>query len=329
VQSSATSKASGYCAARGGLVTSIVDAYNSHHELILRADDVWQAVLTQLSFYIQSRAEQLRDAIVDFQGQKELVVNAGGTLFTADFGSMAQRMVDEQIAKNIKDASLAQWLIPSFSTTNSTDRVVASVTVMATLQAYFKYRFCLCCGLPRVTLLGTPEDWRALRIKIDRLSEFDLEDKLMSQWHGMLAPVLDHFVKSAEGSPDISFWDKVCSHIGGGSGPSYLSGWVTVFAVFSEKGQWQGELGPMKGFCRSADAKEVQPWPQIDTHDIPAGAVSVPVLVDDNGTEYNTKMLAGQFAYIVTNAGKAIQPRADWCIALPAEAPSAAAAERP
>merc|ERR1719265_2235508 len=112
----------------------------------------------------------------------------GGTLFTADFGTFANRMVDEQIATNIKDPSVAQWLIPAFTTTTQDDRITASVTVMSTLQAYFEYVCCLCCGIPNVTLLGTTADWRALRAKIDRLPQYDLEGKQMTAWHKMLAP---------------------------------------------------------------------------------------------------------------------------------------------
>jgi len=59
------------------------------------------------------------------------------------------------------------------------------------------------------------------------------------------------------------------------------------------------------------------PWPIIDTDDIPLASLAVPVLVNDNGVEYKTQMLAGQFAFDVVGDGKAVQPRSDWCIAFP------------
>lgn len=290
--------------ADNGLVSAIVEAYNGHHELVLRPDDVWQAVLTQFSFYVQAHAEQLRDRFVNFEGKKGLEIVAGGTLFTADFGNMAKRMVDEQIIENIRDPSVAEWLLPAFTTTAETDRIVASVSIMATLQAYFDHKFLLLCGLPRVTLLGTPEDWRRLRAKVDRLPEFDVEAGRLTSWHSLLAPVLDEFVRSAEGEAQVSFWDRVCSYEGAGSGPTYLSGWITVFAVFTDKGEWQG------------DRAEGSEWPSIDTQDLPVGVTSVPVLVDDNGKEYKTQMFAGQFAFDGTRNGTGIQPRSDWCIVL-------------
>jgi len=296
-----------------GLISAAVRAYNTHHELVLRPDDVWQAVLTQFSFYVQANAEELRGRLVDFEGKKQLVVKAGGTLFTADFGKMACRMVDEQIVQNIKDPSVTTWLLPAFSTTTPNDRIVASVGIMATLQAFFEYKFCLCCGLPGVTLLGAVDDWRLLRAKLDRLPEFDLEGKHLTAWREMLAPVFDQFVQSADGQPNLEFWDRICSHVGGGSGPSYLSGWITVFAVFTAKGEWQGDTKAVS----TRGGKTENKWPIIDTQDLPVGSVSVPVLVDDNGTEYNTQMLAGQFGYNCVRDGKGLQPRSDWCIAVP------------
>ena len=314
-----------------GLVTTVTQAYNKHHNLILRPDDVWQAILTQFSFYVNSKAELLRDKFVDFKGKKQLVVQDIGNLFSVDHGELANRMVDEQITKNIKDPTVVDWLLPGFSTTAPNDRVAASVSVMSTLKAYFEYKFELACGIPYVTLEGTPQDWKNLRQKLERLPTYDdPRDKLMTEWCALLAPVLDQFVLSAEGKPDLAFWDRICHHHGGGSGPRYLSGWITVFACFQKDGKWQGKVPfkkPHDQFGFNRDGREYvdtgEPrecdYPFINTNDLPIGALSVPVLVDDNGVEYNTHMVAGQFAFEIVDDEEGhhdtIRSRTDWCIA--------------
>ena len=103
-----------------GLVDVATIAYNKHHDLVWRPDDVWQAILTQFSLYVTHNSEKLRDRFVDFKGKRQLEIEAFGTLFTVDFGNLARRMVDEQIIKNIKDPSIADWLIPKFTTTTET-----------------------------------------------------------------------------------------------------------------------------------------------------------------------------------------------------------------
>eukprot|EP00286_Rhodomonas_abbreviata_P024369 CAMPEP_0181314180 /NCGR_PEP_ID=MMETSP1101-20121128/14671_1 /TAXON_ID=46948 /ORGANISM="Rhodomonas abbreviata, Strain Caron Lab Isolate" /LENGTH=969 /DNA_ID=CAMNT_0023421237 /DNA_START=41 /DNA_END=2947 /DNA_ORIENTATION=+ len=316
---------------RLGLISAVTDAYNSHLDLVLDPNDFWITIVAQFSAYINGgdRAESLRDSIVDFDGKKTLTVTAAGTLFTTDFGRMTVSMVDE-IAQNIKDPSLREWFLPGFSTSTTNDKICASVACMSALQNYFDYRFCLACGIPNVTLRGTVSDWKLLRSKIERLLEFDLDDKLMSAWLKLLRPICDNLVGSAEGKPKVAFWDQICCHLGGGSGPRYLSGWITAFSVFSTNGRWQGRSGSAESGHES-DAPHSGDGPattkaagtavaQDDTNDLNHNQMSVPVTIDDNGKEYKATLFAGQFIFesLENGAHPAVRPRNDWAIAIPA-----------
>lgn len=135
----------------------------------------------------------------------------------------------------------------------------------------------------------------------------------MEEWHAWLVQICDNLLLSAEGNPNLEFWDKIASHHGGGSGPSYISGWISAFAVFTAKGEWQGNTS-LKG--------KKMPFPVIETGDIPSGVTSVPVLVDDNGAQYDCFMLAGHVGYTVNTSGDGIIPRTDWCIATATPVPS-------
>ena len=57
-----------------GLVGVATTAYNKHHDLVWRPDDVWQAILTQFSFYVTHNSEKLQDKFVDFKGKRELEI---------------------------------------------------------------------------------------------------------------------------------------------------------------------------------------------------------------------------------------------------------------
>lgn len=166
-----------------------------------------------------------------------------GSFYTADMGVFASRMVHEQVMKNIKDPSVAEWLQPNFSTTTEKDKVVACISIMATLKNYFNYRGGFLCGLPRVTLLGKVEDWIQLRSKIDRLKDFDVDNQ-MNDWHYLLAKVMDELVKSAQGNDCTDFWDRVIKERAYGSGGDrIITGWASVFCSFSSTGEWIG--GPI------------------------------------------------------------------------------------
>jgi len=258
------------------------DAYNTHHELILRPDNFWQAIVTQFSFYVNANSEALRDRIVDHEGTKELVVVCPGNFFTVDYGEFASRMVAEQIKKNIKDPLVAEWLQPNFSTTTETDKVAACVSIMATLQKYFSYTCMTECGIPKVTLLGTPEDWIQLRSKVDKLKEFDVNGKMI-KWQALLCEVLDKLVDSAQGKDCLAFWDRVITNVGGDSGEGpHITGWASVFCAFDSEGEWIAK----KSMAFSSPKNDS--WPYVDKSCIPVGVCSVPVKVDDNGKIYKT-----------------------------------------
>jgi len=301
-----------------GFVTAVCEAYNHHHHLILRPDDVWFSIMSQFCAHVGNNSEELRSKFVSFDGKKQLTVEANGNLFTADYSQLCNDM-SKQIAKNIKDPSIRDWVIAKFSTTTPVDTVAYSIILMASMKNYFDYKFSLCCGIPKVTLKGTVEDWRQLEEKAKRLLTFDNNKKHMATWYKMLAPVLSNFTKSREGNPNIEWWQRVCSHHGGGSGPSYLSGWITVFTVFNDQSVWVGDQRQVNatfGGNPHSDKCEFAPegWPVIDTSDLPKGYVDVPLIVDDNGTEYKCKLLAGHMSVSVKETE--ISPRVDWLLQL-------------
>jgi hypothetical protein len=138
------------------------------------------------------------------------------------------------------DPSLVDWVLPNFTTTTPKDRTAAAITLMSVAKQLFHYAIEFCCGIPNVTLQGTPEDWGVLRAKFDRLLEFEIEgETYMERWHKMLCLIGDNLIASANGSPDIVFWARSCKHMDDMSGYPTAAGWVTTFSVFSEKGKWQ------------------------------------------------------------------------------------------
>ena len=302
-----------------GLSGAILEAYSYHHDLVLRPDNFWQAILTQFGFYLLGNAEELRDRLVDFQGKTKLTVETFGTLLTADFGECANRMVDEQISKNIRDPSIAEWLQPNFTTTSPTDRIAASISVMSALQKYFDYEFLCGCGIPNVTMLGEVSDWELLRSKIDRLLEFEVSSKnYMEKWHTWLSYVCDKLVESANGSPDVLFWETIVKHEPNASGPGYFAGWMSSFNVFTHKGKWQAKNFEIVDFYEAEEDEDYVPekswFPVINPDDIAKGICFVPVLVNDNGTEYDCTMFAGQLRSDV-KYDTCLVPQTDWCIA--------------
>ncbi|MCJ1404574.1 hypothetical protein MMC11_007800, partial [Xylographa trunciseda] len=277
------------CPTANGFVNSAITAYNQHHHLVIRPEDVWFAILTQLSLYINKHAEELRDKFVSHEGKKELEVKRTGNRHTIDFGEMSEemgRMIDE----NILDEELRTWIIPDFTTTTPQDVVVASVILMGAMQKYFNYKFRLCCGLPSVTLLGEQSDWQKLLERLEKLKTLGEETTI---WYDLLKPVLTRFVLSftAPRSADVrEFWNKIAHYEGGGSGPRYYSGWITAFCFWNDKG---------KLLYHSSSPFT----PPIDTVEVPPGYASIPVKIDDNGHVFMSRMISGSVGIKYSSSG--------------------------
>ncbi|KAL0573384.1 hypothetical protein V5O48_008581 [Marasmius crinis-equi] len=265
-----------------GLVRAAFHAYSGHHHLIIRPDDVWVSILSQLTFYVNAHAEELRSFFVAHEGKKQLVVLEEGTIDSVDVGQLAEYMT-HLIQKNVVDPELRSWVIPDFSTTTPNDRVVASVLMMGTLQNYFSYKIKLACGIPSVTLEGERRDWEALLEKISKIEVLGEEPK---QFAALLKPVLRHFVASFDEPKSEQvrrFWERI-AHQTGGSGRKYLSGWITAFCFWDHDGKSlrrEGRVG-----CEIDGVS----YHSVDTNDIPAGFASVPVKLDDNGVVFETRM---------------------------------------
>ncbi|GKT50769.1 uncharacterized protein ColSpa_10950 [Colletotrichum spaethianum] len=272
---------------KNGLIWAAYHAYSNHHHLTLRPEDIWFAILTQLSFYINANAEDLRSFFVDHKGNKELEVIDAGSLEYANFGAFAQRMT-HMIAKNVKDPELRTWVMPSFSTTTDTDRVVASVLFMGAMQKYFSYGFTMCCGIPSVTLLGEVADYQEILARLDKMEQLGDEP---TQFAEMLRPILRHMILSFHEptSPQVAaFWNKIATREQRGSGMDYMSGWISAFCYWSSEGKarWRS---PKKAVLDGVS------YPLVDFNAVPDGICSVPVTVDDNGDVYSCTMLAGSF----------------------------------
>ncbi|KAJ7731672.1 hypothetical protein DFH07DRAFT_685742, partial [Mycena maculata] len=142
-----------------GFVNTVITAYNQHHALVIRPDDVWLTIQCQFNFFVNANAELLRASFVAHEGQSELVIRRPGMRSSTDFADLSQQMVS-LLEKNIIDPTLREWAMPNFTTTTAADAAVGAILSMATLKRYFSFTYDLSkCGIPRVTLEGEKADW--------------------------------------------------------------------------------------------------------------------------------------------------------------------------
>lgn len=215
-----------------------------------------------------------------------------------DFALLAVQMGDI-LGKNVNDPEMKDWVLPGFSTTTYSDKVVGSILFMGAMQKYFSFKMTVLCGLPSVTLLGQVEDWENILHRLDKLDLLGDEPK---QFATLLRPVLRHMIRSftePKSAEVIDFWNKIVHHNSMGSGTDYLSGWLTAFCFWDE----DGNAKRFQSWKRKPNGVlEDVVYPTVDVDAVPAGHASVPVKVDDNGDEYEANMVAGSVGIVATSS---------------------------
>ncbi len=75
---------------KNGFAHTVIRAWQQDLHLRLRPDDVWLAILSQFSFFVNGNAEALRPLLVAHTNRPKLVLDHPGTLETVDLGAVAQ-----------------------------------------------------------------------------------------------------------------------------------------------------------------------------------------------------------------------------------------------
>lgn len=209
-------------------------AYAEHRPVVLSPDMIWLLICQGFSHHVNTNAEAMREKFVNFDGKVSLVI-ADNRLKLQDPSSPWEEVLPEYTDKiaEYTGNELIDILKADFSTTGSVEKVVTDITIMDAMKPYFEYVYIyIGCGIPQLTLEGTPEDWKKIQEKTRKLSAYDL-----SWWTSELDPVLQEFVNASEGRIHERFWRnmfKVHSQKVYGA-PDKIDGWIIKFFPYDNK----------------------------------------------------------------------------------------------
>ena len=213
----------------------MVKAYAEHKSVTLSPDMMWLLISQGFARYVNAHSEELRSQLVYHEGKQDLMVMTKDDLLSgkADWGKLLNDF-SKEIERHTK-GEVAKTIAADFSTTTPVERIASQITLMESMKSYFNYLAGrLGCGIPSVTLQGTPDDWRAVLSKTQKLGLYGL-----SEWTQTLEPILNEFIKTAEGNPNQRFWQEMvkkqrvdefasarpCS----ADKPTELDGWILKF----------------------------------------------------------------------------------------------------
>lgn len=288
----------------GGVIHPFVEAahvaFDEHLPLVLSPDDVWLCIAQAFAHHVDQNAEALRGRFVRHEGKADIIVirdefrkGAPDNDWPGVFGEFS-----DAIAKHV--GKQRDLVVADFSTTGPVERAASEVVLMAAMKNYFKYTVLTRCGIPRVTLLGTPADWTSIKQRATHLAEYGLET-----WIAALTPILDELCAASAGKPDRELWRSFYK-FESGSGGDRVTGWInTLFPSVRKHGADHLEANPSATDWRGGHA----PAPT----QFPSGLAIAPFIWNYLGTLIPMEFVAG-FAGISQGEDLAVRPAIGWAV---------------
>ena len=304
------------------LLAAVHRAFAEHRPLVLSPDVLWVTIVQGLAQHVRRTPEAFRTLLVRHEGRRTIQLQR--TDITGDSPENPWEEVIAGFAAGVcrEAGPLAGQFVADFSTTGPVERVVSEVILLDLFEPYFGYELRCICGIPTITLEGTPGDWRRLRDKVELLAPFGLD-----WWLSELRPICEQFARAAAGDVDRAHWTRMYKPEAT-YGQTVMTGWLGMLFPYlrGEGGRnplldaatqqaivlWQRDGASSRG-RRSAPFREP---PGVTESSLPVGLSLVPFTILDieAGTERAMQLVAGAMAVTHDPTTGALRPTLGWAV---------------
>lgn len=284
----------------------LVEAFNNHHSVVLSPDIIWSVISQGFNQYVNMNPETMRDKIVNHDGKISLETRSKYLLHSPEVEwEKIFNDFNEQIKTRTK-GNITDMMRADFSTTGKTERIASQITLMSTVKSYFDYTIIAgLCGIPSITIEGTPDDWKKVIEKTENLRNYDL-----GWWVDDLTPILQEFVAAANDTPNISFWKNIVIK---NRPEEFEEGGCSSLEITQVDG-WFLKLMPFNKYGRTPEKVD------FNTEDMLPNMVCADFIykiVDAMGnviSETPMEMMAGIIGVDVDTTANAMRPKIGWMI---------------
>lgn len=289
------------CLPLNGLLMALHVAYTRHRALTLSPDDIWNAIAQAMGRHIAEHAEELRSRFVRHEGKEKIEVRrdelAEDPASEAHWAAAVADLTAE-VKKHL--GGRADLFVASFSTTDARSRTASSIALLGAVQSYFEYVVTSLCGIPRIILRGTPDDWANVRVRARVVSELGVD-----WWTEKLDEVLAEIEATARGNANVSFWERIYK-VHNASGGEAISGWIN--ALFPYLGDEGTQRNPW--FVVGDRGNDLE-FPKLKS--FPSGLASAPFTWNRLQVPH-AMTLTGGFVGVSRTEGDGVRPALGWIV---------------
>jgi hypothetical protein len=278
-----------------GFIAACHTAYDEHRPLSIKPDDLWLLVLQVFAEDVNQHPNLYRNTVLNFQGEEKKKIEIRRDTFGPP-GSWANDWMGcipeliEKVSESVQP-KFKGVIANRFSTTTPIHQIAGWVGVMYAFHPYFSYVVRTRCGIPRIRLEGTLQDWESLQTRIKEIVTI-MADKNPSRkdWTLKVIGVVDNFVSAVKGNVDVDFFKNFYKREKM-SGGDIVSGHINVFFPYKKDLYNKTEL------VWKFDSNERR------ADDYPSGMVSVPFIWIYLGSSFQMKFHSGFIGATVSSDG--------------------------
>lgn len=202
--------------------------WSKHYGVIISPDIVWSIISNELALHIKANATKYESLFTTTSGTKQEII-----MLTDDEVMLPLDTLAKELQSRVPTD--VELFIPNFSTTNNNSHFAFIAAFADAMQVYYTYSTTK-CGIPKVKVLGTNEDWLLLSDNIKKLKNI-LTGIPENYFNGIVSMIGTLSVVN-----DTGFWNKIFYIERCMSGhPDKIKGWInTLFINLPEKEDLEG-----------------------------------------------------------------------------------------
>lgn len=288
-------------------------AYAEHRPFVLSPEAFWLCITQGVSMKLKNENFNTNENKAITQDKQIIQIRNDDVALdeNPDWTPVVNRLRDTlRILNNIENVD---FFVPHFSETSLEETNVFTITLMESLENQFGLRVLSGCGIPKIYLSGSIEDWIWIKSNVQKLRRYN-----MQAWAEILTPLVDEILNAKRGSVNTKFWQNIYKSESVYT-QQYISGWVLKLFPFRSIPVWMdGDDGFMAKdslapnlFMKGTDYLASN----LTLNDLPMGNSKVNFEWDNRFISEKKEMdMHGGFLLVYQHSNKALEPYISWCL---------------
>lgn len=303
-----------------GFLQTIHDCYADHRPLIISPDAIWLLICQGFAIHLNTLPDSIRDTIYKSESKKILELRIDSLITNkCEYWKQYIDYIAEKIKEDSKEDAY-NLIVQNFSTTTPLIKTAYKATLLEAYQKAYSYLAISGCGIPKITLTGTKEDWENIYLKVDGFKKYGLEE-----WVDNLKPILKEFCNAYSGSVNKEFWNSIYKtkevYV-----TTYVSGWIIKFFPYLKDFSVKNDSGyfywdhKFKYVPNKLLKGDDYVFSKLTTYEFPSGYTKTPIkwlnyYTSKNGAPDTIPIvLYAGFLGVSQSPDKSLSPLISWAI---------------